>query len=102
MTRPSRTWSRLTLEGLQGVLVVRSSRVNLLHVLLGLVIELLLDVGGGLLVLLVLGHQVVHVGLRLSELHLIHALACVPMEESLPSEHSGELLADPLENLLDG
>ena len=27
---------------------------------------------------------------------------CVPMEESLPSEHSGELLGDPLEDLLNG
>ena len=32
----------------------------------------------GLLVLLVLGDQVVHVGLRLGELHLIHPLARVP------------------------
>ena len=29
-------------------------------------------------------------------------LTSVPVEESLPSEHSGELLADPLEQLLDG
>ena len=57
---------------------------------------------GGLLVLLVLGHQIVHVGLGLSELHLVHALAGVPMEESLPPEHGGELLRDPLEDLLDG
>ena len=57
---------------------------------------------GGLLVLLVLRHQVVHVGLGLSELHLVHALAGVPMEESLPPEHGGELLGDPLEQLLDG
>merc|ERR1719443_543781 len=57
---------------------------------------------GGLLVLLVLGHEVVHVGLGLSELHLVHALAGVPMEESLPPEHSSELLRDPLEQLLDG
>ena len=58
--------------------------------------------GGGLLVLLVLGHQVVHVGLGLSELHLVHALASVPVEEGLPPEHGGELLGDPLEQLLDG
>ena len=43
----------------------------------------LLVVHGGLLVLLVLGHQVVHVGLGLGELHLVHALASVPVEESL-------------------
>ena len=40
-------------------------------------------VDGGLLVLLILGHQVVHVGLSLGELHFIHALAGVPMQESL-------------------
>ena len=51
--------------------------------LLALVVELLVVVDGGLLVLLVLGDQVVHVGLRLGELHLVHALAGVPVEESL-------------------
>ena len=44
---------------------------------------LVIIVDSGLLVLLVLGDQVVHVGLSLSELHLVHALASVPMEESL-------------------
>ena len=53
--------------------------------LLPLVIELLVVVDGGLLVLLVLGDQVVHVGLRLSELHLVHAFASVPVKESLDS-----------------
>ena len=65
------------------------------------IIELLI-ITGGLLVLLVLGHQVVHVGLGLSELHLVHALSSVPVKESLPPEHGGELLRDPLEQLLDG
>merc|ERR1719351_559285 len=59
-------------------------------------------INGGVLVLLVLGDQVVHVGLGLGELHLVHALTSVPMEESLTSGHSGELLGDSLENLLDG
>ena len=49
---------------------------------LSFVIELLI-VHGSLLVLLVLGDQVVHVGLRLSELHLVHALPGIPVEESL-------------------
>jgi len=70
--------------------------------LLSLVVKLLVIVDSGLLVLLVLGDQVVHVGLCLSELHLVHALTSVPMEESLAPEHSGELLRDPLEELLDG
>merc|ERR1739838_1294035 len=66
-----------------------------------LILELLI-ITGGLLVLLVLGHQVVHVGLGLGELHLVHALPSIPMKESLPPEHGSELLGDPLEQLLDG
>jgi len=72
--------------------------LDLLHI--NIRIELV--VGGGLLVLLVLGHQVVHVALRLGELHLVHALAGVPMQEGLAPEHGRELLGDPLEQLLDG
>jgi len=52
--------------------------------------------------LLVLGDQVVHVGLGLSELHLVHAFAGLPVEEGLSAEHGGELLGDALEHLLDG
>ena len=40
-----------------------------------------------LLVLLVFRDQVVHVGLGLGELHLIHALTGVPMQEGLTPEH---------------
>ena len=57
---------------------------------------------GGVLVLLVLIHEIVHVGLSLSELHLVHTLAGVPVEESLAPEHGSELLSDTLEHLLDG
>ncbi|KFU94271.1 hypothetical protein M959_03261, partial [Chaetura pelagica] len=46
--------------------------------------------------------QVVHVALSLSELHLIHPLPRVPVEKGLAAEHGGELLRDPLEELLDG
>merc|ERR1711893_529321 len=67
-----------------------------------LLVELALLLGGGILVLLVLRHQVVHVGFGLSELHLVHALSSVPMQESLATEHGGELLRDSLEQLLDG
>merc|ERR1712037_743716 len=69
--------------------------------LLFLILKVSLVVSSCLLVLLVFRHQVVHVALGLRELHLIHALACVPVEESLPSEHGGELLGNPLEQLLD-
>ena len=51
---------------------------------------------------MMLAHQVVHVGLGLRELHLVHALPCVPVEEGLSPEHGGELLGDSLEELLDG
>jgi hypothetical protein len=44
---------------------------------------------------------IVHVGLSLSELHLVHALTGVPVEESLSAEHQSELLRHALEHLLD-
>ena len=58
--------------------------------------------GGGVLILLVLRDEIVHVRFSLGELHLVHALTSVPMEESLSSEHSSELLSNSLEHLLDG
>lgn len=57
---------------------------------------------GGLLVLLVLGDKIVHVALSLSELHLVHTLTSVPVQESLATEHGSELVTDTLEELLDG
>ena len=38
----------------------------------------------------------------LSELHLIHTLSSVPMQESFTPEHSGKLFANSLEQFLDG
>lgn len=38
----------------------------------------------------------------LSELHLVHALSSVPMQEGLAAEHGSKLLTDALEELLDG
>mmetsp|Transcript_8948 Transcript_8948/g.24149 ORF Transcript_8948/g.24149 Transcript_8948/m.24149 type:complete len:274 (-) Transcript_8948:278-1099(-) len=72
-----------------------------LHLLL-LALELALLLSRGILVLLVLAHQIVHVGLGLSEFHLIHALTGVPVEEGLASEHGSELLRHALEHLLNG
>ncbi|GBE59143.1 hypothetical protein BOVATA_006360 [Babesia ovata] len=73
-----------------------------LVVCLVLLSDILVVLNGGLLVLLVLADQVVHVGLRLRELHLVHALAGVPVKERLAPEHGGELLRHPLEHVLDG
>merc|ERR1719465_353189 len=76
--------------------------LHALHVVLTLLlIELTLLLGGGVLVLLVLGDQIVHVGLSLGELHLVHALTGVPVEEGLATEHASELLGDTLPELLD-
>jgi len=67
-----------------------------------ILIKLALILSRSVLVLLVLGDEVVHVGLGLSELHLVHALASVPVEEGLSPEHSSELLGNSLKELLDG
>merc|ERR1712178_441292 len=77
-----------------------SSRLHVVFTLL--FVELALFFGGCVLVLLVLRDQIVHVALGFSELHLVHTLASVPVEESLPSEHGGELLGNTFEQLLDG
>ena len=74
-------------------------KIRSLHLFL---VHLLLVLGGGVLVLLVLRDEIVHVGLGLGELHLVHTFTGVPMEESLSSEHGGELFSDSLEHLLDG
>ena len=52
--------------------------------------------------MLVLGDEVVHVGLGLGELHLVHTFSSVPVQKGLATEHRGELLADTLEQFLDG
>ncbi|KFW82779.1 hypothetical protein N305_07760, partial [Manacus vitellinus] len=46
--------------------------------------------------------QVVHVALSLCELHLVHALPRVPVQEGLSAEHRSELLRNAFEQLLDG
>mmetsp|Transcript_41418 Transcript_41418/g.86943 ORF Transcript_41418/g.86943 Transcript_41418/m.86943 type:complete len:447 (+) Transcript_41418:339-1679(+) len=54
----------------------------------------------GVLILLIFAHQIVQVALRLGELHLVHALPGVPMQEGLTTEHDGKLLGHPLPRLL--
>merc|ERR1712160_46341 len=73
------------------------------HVVLTLLfVKLSLLLRGGILVLLVFRNQVIHVALGLSEFHLIHALASVPVKEGLAAEHSCEVLGHTLEHFLDG
>merc|ERR1712162_60576 len=74
--------------------------LHLIHHVL-LLIELALVLGGGILVLLVLGDKVIHVGLSLSELHFVHTLTSVPVKEGLAAEHASELLGNTLPELLD-
>lgn len=62
----------------------------------------ILLVGCCVLVLLVLGNKIVQVRLGLGELHLVHTLASVPMEERLATEHDCELIGDTLPSFLDG
>merc|ERR1712196_565448 len=45
--------------------------------------------------------QIIHVGFCFGELHLVHSLPCVPMQECLAAEHGCEILSDTLEHLLD-
>mmetsp|Transcript_61669 Transcript_61669/g.127620 ORF Transcript_61669/g.127620 Transcript_61669/m.127620 type:complete len:268 (+) Transcript_61669:189-992(+) len=66
-----------------------------------LLVKLTFLLGSGILILLILGDQVVHVRLRLSELHLVHAFAGVPVQEGLASEHGREVLRNALEHFLD-
>jgi len=75
------------------------SKFESLHFFL---IHLLFVFSGGILVLLVLRDEIVHVGFGFGELHLVHTFTGVPVEEGLSSEHGGELLTDSLEHLLDG
>src|SRR5438128_1117328 len=56
---------------------------------------------GGFLILLVLRHQIVHVGLGFRKLHLVHTFSSIPVEESLSSEHGCKLFTDSLEEFLD-
>merc|ERR1719229_837274 len=79
----------------------RSLSTLLPVVLALLLVKLALLLRGRILVLLVLRHQVVHVGLCLRELHLVHALARVPMQEGLAAEHGSEILCHALEHFLD-
>merc|ERR1712137_1115314 len=72
------------------------------HVVLALLlVKLTFLLGSGILVLLVLRDKIVHVALSLRELHFVHALASVPVQEGLAAEHGREVLGHALEHFLD-
>merc|ERR1712232_892554 len=75
---------------------LRGSAVHVVFALL--LVELAFLFRGRILVLLVLADEVVHVAFRLRELHLVHALAGVPMQKSFAAEHLREILRHALEH----
>ena len=44
-----------------------------------------------LLILLILGNQIIHVGLGFCEFHLIHTFSCIPVKECFATEHSSKV-----------
>merc|ERR1712223_618906 len=65
-----------------------------------LVLEIII-IRGRILVLLVLADQIIHIALCLGELHLVHSLSGIPVQECFSSEHGRELFGDALEHILD-
>merc|ERR1719420_1535337 len=78
------------------------ARCSLLFVVVSIFVLKVVVVSGGVLILLVLGHEVVHIALGLGELHFVHSLSSVPVEECFAAEHGGELLAHSFEHILNG
>merc|ERR1719154_313083 len=66
-----------------------------------LLFKLAIIINSSLLVLLVFGDEIVHVGFGFSELHFVHTFTSVPMQESLSPEHSSELFRNALKEFLD-
>merc|ERR1719145_313445 len=54
------------------------------------------------LMLMVLRYEIVHIALSLSELHLVHSLSSVPVEECFTAEHCRKLLTHSFEHILNG
>merc|ERR1719410_2373450 len=66
-----------------------------------LFVKVLFIINTSFLVLLIFGHQIVHVTFGFSEFHFVHTFTSVPMQESFSPEHSSELFTDALEQFLD-
>merc|ERR550514_371911 len=79
--------------------VAKASRLHIVFTFL--LVELTFLLSSRILVLLVLGDKVVHIALSFRELHLVHTLARVPMQEGLAAEHGCEVLSHAFEHFLD-
>merc|ERR1739848_758142 len=74
----------------------------LVFIIIVVLLAIAVEVDHGVLLVLVLGDEVAHVLVGLLELHLVHALALVPVQEGLALVHLCELRADALEHALNG
>merc|ERR1719384_1007826 len=72
----------------------------LLIILILILITITIEVDHGVLLILILRDEIAHIFVGLLELHLVHALAFVPVQEGLALIHFGELRADALEHAL--
>merc|ERR1719476_1325898 len=96
---PSGSHSEFVAIALLLTLTLCTSRLHV--VLTFLLIEFALLLSRGVLILLILRHEIVHVGLSLGEFHFVHALASVPVKEGLTTKHRCEVFSNTLEHLLD-
>ena len=78
-----------------------STAHDLHHVHVFIFVEFTFLFGGGILVLLVLGDKIVHVGFGFGEFHFVHTFTGVPVKKGLTTEHGGELFGDTFEHFLD-
>merc|ERR1719356_525730 len=80
---------------------IKLADASRLHVVLALLlIELTLFLCGGILVLLILRHKIVHVGLRFRKFHFVHALSSIPMQKCFAPEHGREVFGYTFEHFL--
>merc|ERR1712099_160112 len=107
--KPSKFWTTCGITTAPAKELCRPSRSRVmqggsrLHVILALfLVEFALLFCGCVLILLILRDKVVHVALGLRELHLVHALARIPVQEGLAPEHRCEVLSHAFEHLLNG
>merc|ERR550525_1850709 len=71
-------------------------------ILVVVIIFISIQIDHGILFILIFGDEIADILVSFLELHLIHALSLVPVQERLPLVHLRELRTDPLEHALDG